>query len=204
MVIDEGYFVKYLKNELTEEETRKLVAWVKEKREHGDFLFSLKEAYTYLNYEKDRKEADTEREWHRFVKQEGLPTCPEAGHRVGWSHWLSYAAVALLCLLVGWQLNRLYIDRADTGVPTTLETEVGQQAKASLPDGSTVQLNACSHFGVDKSEVLYCGDSTIDAEAAKNAGVDFAAVTTGNTTRAEFEAYPHVAILDALSPDYLA
>lgn len=146
MVIDEGYFVKYLKNELTEEETRKLVAWVKEKREHGDFLFSLKEAYTYLNYEKDRKEADTEREWHRFVKQEGLPTCPEAGHRVGWSHWLSYAAVALLCLLVGWQLNRLYIDRADTGVPTTLETEVGQQAKASLPDGSTVQLNACSHL----------------------------------------------------------
>ena len=65
-------------------------------------------------------------------------------------------------------------------------------------------LNACSHFGVDKSEVLYCGDSTIDAEAAKNAGVDFAAVTTGNTTRAEFEAYPHVAILDALSPDYFA
>ena len=72
MVIDEGYFIKYLKNELTEEETRKLVAWVKEKRENSDFLFSLKEAYTYLNYEKDRKEADTEREWHRFVKQEGL------------------------------------------------------------------------------------------------------------------------------------
>lgn len=32
MVIDEDYFIKYLKNELTEEETRRLIAWVKEKK----------------------------------------------------------------------------------------------------------------------------------------------------------------------------
>ena len=42
MVIDEDYFIKYLKNELTEEETRRLIAWVKEKKENQDFLFSLK------------------------------------------------------------------------------------------------------------------------------------------------------------------
>ena len=34
MVIDEDYFIKYLKNELTEEETRRLIAWVKEKKEN--------------------------------------------------------------------------------------------------------------------------------------------------------------------------
>ena len=112
MVIDEGYFIKYLKNELTEEETRKLVAWVKEKRENSDFLFSLKEAYTYLNYEKDRKEADTEREWHRFVKQEGLGAETDKRHHFRWTRWLSYAAIALLCLAVGWQLNRFYTDDA--------------------------------------------------------------------------------------------
>ena len=55
MVIDEDYFIKYLKNELTEEETRRLIAWVKEKKENQDFLFSLKDSYVYLNYESDCK-----------------------------------------------------------------------------------------------------------------------------------------------------
>lgn len=151
MVIDEGYFIKYLKNELTEEESRKLVAWVKEKRENADFLFSLKDAYTYLNYERDRKEADTGREWHRFVKAEGLSLGRENGSR--WRRWVSYAAIALLCLAVGWQANRLYADSAAEGrTLTTLETEVGQQAKAVLPDGSSVQLNACSRLAYAAGE----------------------------------------------------
>ena len=62
MVIDEDYFIKYLKNELTEEETRRLIAWVKEKKENQDFLFSLKDSYVYLNYESDCKGVNTEHE----------------------------------------------------------------------------------------------------------------------------------------------
>ena len=65
MMINEDYFIKYLKNELTEEETRQLIAWVKEKKENQDFLFSLKDSYVYLNYENDCKEADTEHEWQK-------------------------------------------------------------------------------------------------------------------------------------------
>ena len=56
MMINEDYFIKYLKNELTEEETRQLIAWVKEKKENQDFLFSLKDSYVYLNYENDCKD----------------------------------------------------------------------------------------------------------------------------------------------------
>lgn len=90
------------------------------------------------------------------------------------------------------------------GLENTVDYVIGieeVQTPKPAPDGI---LKACSHFGVEKCDVLYCGDSTIDAEAAQNAGVDFAGVTTGNTTRSEFEAYPHVAILDGLSPEYLA
>ena len=36
MMINEDYFIKYLKNELTEEETRQLIAWVKEKKENPE------------------------------------------------------------------------------------------------------------------------------------------------------------------------
>lgn len=52
---------------------------------------------------------------------------------------------------------------------------------------------------VKAEEVLYVGDSYIDAEAAVNAGVDFAAVTTGSTDRERFEEYPHVAIGGSLT-----
>ena len=37
-MINEDYFIKYLKNELTEEETRQLIAWVKEKKEQDKHL----------------------------------------------------------------------------------------------------------------------------------------------------------------------
>lgn len=69
------------------------------------------------------------------------------------------------------------------------------QAKPA-PDG----INAvCRHFGLDKKDVLYIGDNTIDAKAAQNAGVAFAAVTTGTTTSQEFAPLPHVAIMKNLS-----
>ncbi|WP_293987922.1 HAD family hydrolase [Megasphaera sp.] len=70
------------------------------------------------------------------------------------------------------------------------------KAAKPAPDG----INAvCRHFGLAKKDVLYIGDNTIDGEAARNAGVAFAAVTTGTTKAAEFAALPHVAIMKDLS-----
>jgi phosphoglycolate phosphatase len=46
--------------------------------------------------------------------------------------------------------------------------------------------------------VLYIGDSYIDAETALNSGVDFAGVTTGSTTKEDFEKYPHIYIGSSL------
>ncbi|WP_455631079.1 HAD family hydrolase [Megamonas sp.] len=45
---------------------------------------------------------------------------------------------------------------------------------------------AIERFGADKKDVLYIGDNVIDGEAAQNAGVDFAAVLTGNNVREDF------------------
>ena len=60
------------------------------------------------------------------------------------------------------------------------------------PEGIETALR---HFGAAREDVLYTGDSHVDALAAQNAGVDFAAVTTGTTSAADFAAYPHTAIL---------
>lgn len=74
----------------------------------------------------------------------------------------------------------------------------GEDVAVPKPDPQGI-FTAIKRLGALKSDVLYIGDSHIDANAAKNAGVDFAAVTTGTTTAEEFDSYPYVKIMKDLS-----
>lgn len=69
----------------------------------------------------------------------------------------------------------------------------GEDVKAAKPDPQGLEL-IIERFGADKQDVLYIGDSYIDAETAQYAGVDFAGVTTGSTSKADFEKYPNIYI----------
>lgn len=60
-------------------------------------------------------------------------------------------------------------------------------------------LFAIGHLGCRKEDVLYVGDSTVDAETAQAAQVDFAGILHGATTYDELAAYPHVAIMKTLA-----
>lgn len=60
-------------------------------------------------------------------------------------------------------------------------------------------LFAIGHLGCRKEDVLYVGDSTVDAETAQAAQADFAGVLHGATTYDELAAYPHVAIMKTLA-----
>lgn len=70
----------------------------------------------------------------------------------------------------------------------------------SVPKPDPQGLNkAMELLGIKPDETLYVGDSYIDAETAVNAGVDFAAVTTGSTDKESFMRYPHKVIGSTLS-----
>lgn len=85
------------------------------------------------------------------------------------------------------------------GVPDLIDLIIGSNdVEAHKPD-PTGLLAALDHFQMDKSDALYVGDSFVDAEAARNAGLDFAGVTTGTTSREALAAYPHVAIFDDIA-----
>lgn len=64
------------------------------------------------------------------------------------------------------------------------------------PDGL---LRAMAMLGSEPPEALYVGDSLVDAEAARRAGVAFCAVLHGTTTCSEFQPYAPVSILSDLS-----
>ena len=58
---------------------------------------------------------------------------------------------------------------------------------------------ALRQLGVDKPDVLFVGDSAIDARTAQAAGVDFAGVLHGATPFEELVAYPHVSMMADLT-----
>lgn len=70
-----------------------------------------------------------------------------------------------------------------------------KEAKPS-PEGLLMAINL---LAVQKHNVLYVGDSIIDAKTAQNASVDFAAVTTGTTKAADFLQYPNILTAGSLS-----
>ena len=74
----------------------------------------------------------------------------------------------------------------------------GEDVTHAKPDPEGL-LQAIQRLGVKKSKVLYIGDSTVDAETARAAGVDFAGVTHGVTTADELRRYPHRFILPSLT-----
>lgn len=87
-----------------------------------------------------------------------------------------------------------------TGILSLFDQIIGGgTVKSHKPDPEGLEL-ARRTLGVDKSAVLYCGDTVIDAQTAQNAGVDFCAVLNGTTPAADFEAWPHVHIAPDL-PD---
>jgi len=59
------------------------------------------------------------------------------------------------------------------------------------PQGIDIALQA---LGAQRDAFLFCGDTVLDAGAAHNAGVDFAAVLNGTTRSEAFTPWPHVLI----------
>ena len=73
----------------------------------------------------------------------------------------------------------------------------GEDVSEFKPDPESLNL-ALSKLKVPHEAALYVGDSVVDAEAAMRAGVPFAAVLSGTTSRAAFSEFEAVMILDSV------
>ncbi|MBR1700895.1 MAG: HAD-IA family hydrolase [Lachnospiraceae bacterium] len=84
-------------------------------------------------------------------------------------------------------------------VPDLVDLIVGAedvQIEKPNPEGLIL---AVEQLGLLKEEVLYVGDSFVDAQTAQNAGISFVGVLTGTTTREEFADYPNLYIGDTVA-----
>ncbi len=85
-------------------------------------------------------------------------------------------------------------ERLDHHFEFIIDSDTVSQHKPD-PEGTHIALN---RLAVDPHQALFVGDSVFDAGAAKNAGVDFAATLTGQTTREAFKDFPCHYMVDHL------
>lgn len=83
------------------------------------------------------------------------------------------------------------------GLGDTIELVIGSaDVTRHKPDPEGL-LAAMDRLGVRPEETLFCGDTVLDAGAAKNAGTHFAAVLNGTTPGSDFAGFP----CDHIAPD---
>ncbi len=73
----------------------------------------------------------------------------------------------------------------------------GEDVSRHKPDPEGL-LTAARMLGVSLSDVVYVGDSEVDARAAHSAGMPFVGVLSGTTTADTLSAYPHRAMLESV------
>lgn len=74
----------------------------------------------------------------------------------------------------------------------------GEDVTAHKPDPQSMTL-ALQHLNLSPADILYIGDTTIDAETASNVGASFVAVLSGTTPKEDFHSYNPVAILNSVT-----
>ena len=74
----------------------------------------------------------------------------------------------------------------------------GDEVGRSKPDPEGVGI-ALDRLGLTREQILFCGDTVIDAATAQAAACDFCAVLNGTTPREAFSDYPHAYIADDLA-----
>lgn len=74
----------------------------------------------------------------------------------------------------------------------------GEDVKNAKPHPEAL-MAAIDKLNVHIDNILYIGDSIIDAQTAQNGNVDFVAVTTGTTDKYDFLQFPFIEIIGGLS-----
>ena len=88
---------------------------------------------------------------------------------------------------------------AREGLSNRFSVIIGGEDVAEHKPHPSALIAAISRMQMDAKDVIYVGDSTIDALTAERAKVPFIAVLSGATSKSEFDEVPKVAVIDDIS-----
>jgi ferric-dicitrate binding protein FerR (iron transport regulator) len=134
--------IKYLMQQLSEEESALVTSWLQQDKANQDFLFSLEELYWANQMDEMRQLADTNREWKKLEKQ------IFSVRKNYFYPVLKYAAILAIALALPYTLYRTgFFNPTAQQAPDNfviLTTEKGERSRLTLPDSTQVWINAGS------------------------------------------------------------
>lgn len=159
--IDNVLLIKYMRKELNESESQRVVDWLQEKGENKHFLFGLKEAYMLSRWEELSDKAENKVSWVELKKSlsKNQPSSRKKYLRVG----LQCAAVLIFLLTTGFVIHNLF--QKQQPQYTMIETASGQQSTLTLNDGTIVRLNQNSKLIYPKNFNQQTRKVTLKGEA---------------------------------------
>lgn len=99
--------------------------------------------------------------------------------------------VAIVSTKLGVTIRRIFAHQGLDHLPDLVVG--GEDVTRAKPDPEGLRF-ALEKLGLERDQVLFCGDTVIDAATARNSGTDFCAVLNGTTKGYDFDDYPHVHI----------
>jgi ferric-dicitrate binding protein FerR (iron transport regulator) len=140
-----GLIVRYLKNEITEPEKKKLFEWVYLDPQNEKLFYSLKDIWETSNYRQIVAMASTQEEWEKFsrlviqMKSGNLSDNKLKIRRL--YHVLQIAAIVVVTFLAGFLIQKYLPEKTEY---TTVKVPYGAKSEVELPDGSKIWINSGS------------------------------------------------------------
>ena len=179
----EELIIRFLQQDINEEELRYLESWLEEDAEHKSYFFGLKGISDSSRRSFFSKEEVNEASWQKMLAridkhQEKDFSLGKSRTRDLWISYVKYAAIMIFAIGAGWGIHEFQgkIQQADLEAKDVVYNEIhvqkgGRANTVLLSDGSKVILNAATTFRYPTS---FSGkDRQVYLEVSKNSEKPF-------------------------------
>jgi ferric-dicitrate binding protein FerR (iron transport regulator) len=194
----ESLIAGFLTNSLNEEELKVLNNWLSEDATHRKEFNRLRSCWIATGNENGRKSFDARRSWRTLETR----IKPEKTRWIRQISPLWYAASLLVCFALGTVVATILSQHESAKhqtLATTIRTPLGAKSNITLPDGSSVWLNAgseiaySSDFGMINRDLQLTGEAFFEVKS--DSLKPFNVIVSGMTVRAlgtrfNVKAYP--------------
>ena len=165
--------LKYLSANASVEEETELLQWLKETDKNQNYFRSLKDLYDLAEFKTNSADSNLPAQWEKFIGSvQDVSTKPVITTRI--YSLMRYAAIFTVGVLLSYfiysSLDKEALTDESLLAVTQIETGAGERSKVTLPDGSTVWVNACSKisydhtFGIEERAISLQGEAYFDVQ----------------------------------------
>ncbi len=167
-------FVSYLEKNISKEDEKILLQWIKDNPEALKEFWEIRRLWNLSGWAGEMNQENIESEWKALLTK--IKNTRPVSRIVQFWYWLPRIAAVFIFGVVCSQLFNYFVD-FNTGkklVYQEITAPKGSKSKISLPDGSTIWLNAGSsikysnEFGFGKREVFLTGEAYFDVVSDKS------------------------------------